>query len=118
MQYHVCHESDIPRGERRSYTVKNIPITLIHSEHGEFYAIYSICPHQRGPLGEGTLTGLTEANQPGDEFGYSRAGEIIRCPWHSFAFDVTTGSCLTAPDKYRVRTYQVKVDKQEVFLEI
>ncbi|GHO88465.1 Rieske (2Fe-2S) protein [Dictyobacter formicarum] len=118
MQYHVCHETDVPRGEKRSYTVKNIPVVVVHSEHDEFYAIYGICPHQRSPLGEGTLVGLTEATQPGEEFAIVRKGEIIRCPWHGFGFDVKTGACLTEPDKFRVRTYPIKVDNHEIYLEI
>ncbi|HCI79008.1 MAG TPA: hypothetical protein DHW02_04895, partial [Ktedonobacter sp.] len=44
---------------------KNIPIVLIHSNKGELYAIYAICPHQRGNLAYGALGGLTEAKPTG-----------------------------------------------------
>lgn len=118
MNYHICNIHDVPRGEKRSYTVKNIPIVLIHSNRGEFYAIYAICPHQRGNLGYGALGGLTEASQPGEPFHYVREGEILRCPWHGFSYDVTTGTCLTAPDTLRVKTYPVTVHDGEVYLEL
>jgi 3-phenylpropionate/trans-cinnamate dioxygenase ferredoxin subunit len=118
VEYRVCRVEDVPPGEKRTYTVKNIPIVLIHSKAGAFYAIYSTCPHQHGNLGLGALGGLTEASQPGDEFRYVREGEILRCPWHGFSFDVTTGTCLTEPHKLRVRTYDVHVHDQQVYLEL
>ncbi len=118
MEYHVCSVGDIPRGEKRAFTVKNIPVIVVHSQAGAFYATYRICPHQRGDLDYGLLGGLTDANTPGKEFEYIREGEILRCPWHSFSYDVTTGVCLTAPDKLRVKTYPVLIHEQEVFLDI
>ena len=118
MKYHVCNVQDVPRGEKRTFTVKNIPIVLIHSNQDEFYAIYSICPHQHGNFGYGALGGLTAASEPGAEFCYIREGEILRCPWHGFSFDVTTGACLTAPEKLRVKTYPVVLQDDNVFLEL
>ena len=118
MNYHICNIDDVPRGEKRAYTVKNIPIVLIRSNTGEFYAIYAICPHQRGNLAYGALGGLTEASEPGEPFRYVREGEILRCPWHGFSYDVTTGTCLTAPDTLRVKTYPVKVHDGEVYMEL
>ncbi len=105
-------------GEKRSYTVKNIPLVVVHSAAGEFYAIYGFCPHQRGPLVEGVLGGLTVADQAGAQFQYERQGEILRCPWHGFDFDVTDGRCLTVPERLRVKTYNVQVEGQELFLEL
>ena len=93
MNYYVCLVKDIPRGEMRAFTIKNIPMIVVHSQEGSFYAIYRICPHQRGDLYYGLLGGLTDAMQPGKEFEYIREGEILRCPWHSFSYDVTTGTC-------------------------
>ena len=118
MHYHVCSVVDVPRGEKRAYTVKNISVLLVHSETDEFYALYRICPHQRGDFNYGALVGLNEAEQAGADFHYTRGGEVLRCPLHSFSFDVTTGVCLTAPEKLRVRTYPVIVREQEVFLDI
>ena len=118
MHYRVCNVQDVPPGEMRTYTVKNIPVLVIHSKKGEFYAIYRICPHQRSDLAYGALGGLTDATQPGSEFRYTREGEILRCSWHGFSFDVTTGACLTEPYKLRVRTYPISVQEEEVFLEV
>jgi nitrite reductase (NADH) small subunit len=116
MKYRVCRVEDIPCGEKRSYTIKNLPIMVIHSQQGEFYAVYDRCPHQRAPLSEGVLGGLTAATQPGESFSYTRQGEIIRCPWHGFSYDVTNGTCL-ANERLRVKTYPLIVDDHQLFLD-
>ena len=57
---------------------------------GEFFALNNRCPHRGGSLCEGKLTGLVQSDEPG-EYQYIRRGEIIRCPWHSWEFDIRTG---------------------------
>jgi nitrite reductase/ring-hydroxylating ferredoxin subunit len=42
-----------------------------------------------------------------------RDGEIIRCPWHLWEFDLLTGLCLVDP-KVRVKTYPVSIEAGEV----
>jgi nitrite reductase (NADH) small subunit len=91
---------------------------VVHSKKGEFYAIYGLCPHQHSVLAAGTLGGLTVAEQPGETFEYIREGEILRCPWHGFSYDVTTGACLSEAKKLRVKTYPLTIADQEVFLEV
>ncbi|QBD82609.1 Rieske (2Fe-2S) protein [Ktedonosporobacter rubrisoli] len=117
MRYHICHEHDLPCGEKRAITVKNIPIVLIHGRDGAFHAVYGLCSHQKGPLSEGHVTGMTTGTQNG-EYLYTREGEILRCPWHGFEFDVKTGRCLADPLRQRIRVYPVIVDNHEIFLDI
>jgi 3-phenylpropionate/trans-cinnamate dioxygenase ferredoxin subunit len=57
---------------------------------------------------EGILTGLIEADEPG-HYKYSRKGEIIRCPWHGWEFDVRTGQSYCEPERIQVRSYPVEV---------
>ena len=49
-----------------------------------------------------------ESSAPGD-YRYSRQGEIIRCPWHGWEFDVRTGKSWCDPGKLRARNYAVAV---------
>ena len=46
---------------------------------------------------------------------YTREGEIIKCPWHQWEFDIKTGHALYDP-KLRVRTYRVEVEDEQVVL--
>jgi 3-phenylpropionate/trans-cinnamate dioxygenase ferredoxin subunit len=42
-------------------------------------------------------------------FEHSRAGEMVRCPWHGWEFDIRTGQSYCDPSKVRVRTFEVAV---------
>ena len=63
---------------------------------GEFFALNNRCPHRGGSLSDGVAVGLVQSSEPGD-YQYSRKGEIIRCPWHSWEFDIRTGQSWCDP---------------------
>ena len=46
---------------------------------------------------------------------YVREGRIVRCPWHNWEFDITTGVNLADAQK-RIRTYEVDVTDGQVYL--
>ncbi len=73
---------------------------------GEFFAIRNRCPHQGGPLCEGVQVGALTSDGPG-EYLHERPGEIIRCPWHAWEFDLRTGRSWFDPKRRRVRAYDV-----------
>ena len=77
---------------------------------GEFFALSNRCPHHGGSLCEGNLTGLVLSAEPG-QYNYIRRGEIIRCPWHSWEFDIRTGKSWCDPDKVKARRFGVSVEK-------
>ena len=52
--------------------------------------------------------GLVTAEKPYD-LVREREGEILRCPWHGWEFDVTTGRSVFMPDAVRVKSYPVDV---------
>jgi nitrite reductase (NADH) small subunit len=118
MRYLVCATSAIPRGEKRAYTIKNVPLLVVHSQEGSFYAVYDRCPHQHVPLSEGVLCGVTSATQPGDAFEVLREAEIIRCPWHGFSFDLSSGQCMVSAERLRVKTFPLTIERQELFVDI
>ncbi len=103
----VAAVSDVPPGSRRLATVNGRPIALFNLG-GEFFGLLDRCPHQGGSLCEGTLTGLVTADRPG-EYKISRKGEIIRCPWHGWEFDVRTGQSWCEPDRIRTRHYPLEI---------
>jgi 3-phenylpropionate/trans-cinnamate dioxygenase ferredoxin subunit len=49
------------------------------------------------------------ASEPG-RVEFERDGEILRCPWHGWEFDLRTGRSVVDPDGVRVRSYDVVVD--------
>lgn len=104
----VARASDIAPGERRLVTVKGRPFAIFNVG-GEFYGLFNRCPHQGGSLAHGIMTGLTTSRAPG-EYCYARKGEMVRCPWHGWEFDVKTGKSYCDPEKYKTRTVQVEIE--------
>ena len=45
------------------------------------------------------------------QFVVSRGGEVVRCPWHGWEFDILTGRSLYNPHRVRVRRYEVSVER-------
>jgi nitrite reductase/ring-hydroxylating ferredoxin subunit len=112
MAFHVVATTDeIPPGGRKVATVKGRPIVVFHT-NGRYFALYDRCPHQGAKLSEGKLTGLVEASEPGT-LCYTRRGEILRCPWHGWEFDLATGKSWCDPRRVRVKNYPVSVEKGE-----
>lgn len=88
----------------------------VFNVHGRYYALRNICPHKQGPLCTGRVYGRIVADAPpsgraldAPDYAVERDGEIIRCPWHLWEFDITTGRCLVDP-RARVKTYPVAVE--------
>lgn len=104
----VATVDEIPPGGRKLVELDGRSIGVFHIQ-GHFYAIRNRCPHQGGSLCEGRLTGFLTSSQPGD-YHYSRQGEILRCPWHGWEFDVKTGQSWFDPAQVRVRSYKVSVE--------
>ncbi len=98
---------DLSPGSRKLVIVRGRPIVVFNIA-GEFFALLNRCPHQGGSLCDGVLTGLVESGNPG-EYRYTRQGEIIRCPWHGWEFDVRTGQSWCEPDRIQAKPYPVEV---------
>lgn len=116
MVRHVVATADeIPLGSRKLVTVRGREIVVFNVE-GEYFALLDRCPHDGGSLCKGKLIGLVEAAAPG-EYRYSRRGEIVRCAWHGWEFDLRTGRSRCDPDRLRTRSYPVAVDKGATVVE-
>ena len=89
-RYVVGAVDDIPPGSRKVILVNGREIGVFNV-NGEFFAVLNRCPHQGGPLCSGRQTGFLVAPTPGD-YQLSRPGEVIRCPWHGWEFDLRSRS--------------------------
>jgi len=69
----VLDPEELPEGRVKAVTCKHRTLCLTHFE-GQFGALDNKCPHQGGPLGEGSIE-----------------GGLLRCPWHGWDFDPLTG---------------------------
>ncbi len=109
MTRHVIAPVDeLPPGTRKFLTIDERPIAIFNIK-GEFFGLLNRCPHQGAALCEGPLIGLAQSSDPG-EIEYTKLGEIIRCPWHGWEFDIRTGQSYCDPKRFRARAYPVNVE--------
>ena len=101
----VAPASAVPPGGRMLAEVAGRKIAIFNLG-GEFFGLLNRCPHQGGELCRGTTSGLLEAAAPG-EYRYTRQGEILRCPWHGWEFDIRTGQSRAEPQRIRTKAYPV-----------
>ena len=108
MSRHVVAAADeVPPGGRKLVTVRGRPIAVFNLG-GEYFGLLNRCPHQGGSLCEGLVTAVVTADRPG-QYLMSRQGEIIRCPWHGWEFDIRTGQSWCEPDRIQTRQYAVAI---------
>jgi 3-phenylpropionate/trans-cinnamate dioxygenase ferredoxin subunit len=104
----VALAAEIPPGSRKLVKVGTREI-VIFNVAGELFALSDKCPHKGGSLSRGRLTGVVSSSAPGT-YSYMRPGEILRCPWHGWEFDVRTGRSWCDPQRLRLMNYAVMVE--------
>jgi len=101
MTWHrVAAAADVGEGEAVAAEVGEHRIALCRVG-GTIYAFENVCPHAFALLSDGFVEG----------------GEI-ECPLHAARFDIATGECLAPPADRDLVIYPVKVEGDEVFVEI
>jgi 3-phenylpropionate/trans-cinnamate dioxygenase ferredoxin subunit len=107
----VAKAADIPPGERKLVSVKGRDIGVFNV-NGEFFALLNKCPHSGAALCTGRIIGLAQSDQPG-QYRLLRKGEMLRCPWHGWEFDIRTGQSWCDPNSTFVRSFEVRIEPGE-----
>jgi 3-phenylpropionate/trans-cinnamate dioxygenase ferredoxin subunit len=68
---------------------------------GEFFAVANLCTHDDGPLGQGQVM-----------------DHQVECPRHGARFDVRSGQVKALPAVRPIPTYEVKVEGDDVFVDV
>jgi nitrite reductase/ring-hydroxylating ferredoxin subunit len=113
MSTYLCRADELQPGQVRRCKVGRRNLVVVCTLSKEYYALGASCPHQGADMAAGVLEKRTVSDTPGEY----RTTEpmVLRCPWHSFDFDVTTGYCV-ADDSLRVSAHPVVVKGGEVHL--
>ena len=95
----VLDRDELPSERVKTVTCDRVSICMVHHE-GEFAALDNKCPHQGGPLGEGSI-----------ENG------LLRCPWHGWDYEPLTGR---SPGGYDdgITTYPIEVREDGVYIKL
>ncbi|MEH7177990.1 Rieske (2Fe-2S) protein [Neobacillus vireti] len=103
---------EIQPGERKVVQVGRASVLVIRNGDS-FYAIRNYCPHQGAEFETGSLRGVARSSNV-KEICYEENGGHIYCPWHHWSFDVKTGCAEHDPDRFKVKTYDVKVEGNDL----
>ena len=96
----VAETKDLRPGNAAAFEVEGKRIAVFNVG-GTYYAIDDTCPHEDGPLSEGSVE-----------------GDKVTCPWHQAEFDLKTGEVLSPPAFEGVKTYKVAVEGNEIKVEV
>jgi nitrite reductase (NADH) small subunit len=109
--------SDFPPGSHKVVRLGRVEVGIFNVD-GTLHALPNVCPHQFGPLCEGTVNGTTACSAATNwQFAWVRDGEIVTCPWHGIEFDIATGVSLVT-SRLKVRTYPVRVEDGQVVVTV
>lgn len=111
----VALAGEIAPGSRKIVTVRGREIGVFN-HGGEYFALLNRCPHQGAELCKGRLVGLATAERAG-AFEWSRAGEMLKCPWHGWEYDIRTGQSWCDPQDTKVKAYEVTVASGEALVQ-
>lgn len=108
----VCKKDEMQPGDRKAIQVRRMSILVIRNDKG-FYAVRNACPHQGAEFEKGVLRGAASAKGI-KEVDYEKPGGYIYCPWHHWSFDVETGCSMHDPENTKIRTFEVKIEDDDV----
>lgn len=95
----ACMVDDLNNGE--SMTVPgDIAVALFRNEEGQFFATADICTHEEWSLG-------SDSDLEGDE---------VICPLHMARFNIRNGAPLCFPATVALKTFDVEVDADKVYI--
>lgn len=101
--YKVADIDELPEGRVKSAKAGVRTVALSHFD-GQYAAMDNRCPHQGGPLGEGSI----ETGVDGQCW--------IRCPWHGWDFDPLTGKPPGGHEDSGQETFPVEVRDDGVYV--
>jgi nitrite reductase/ring-hydroxylating ferredoxin subunit len=96
----ACSVQKLGKGDLYSFDYDNKKI-LLANFNGKIYATDRICTHAEADLSNGILT-----------------EEGITCPLHLSVFNLETGMPQNIPAEKPLRTYNVKIEQNEIYVEV
>ena len=97
---HAANLSDLVEDEPLAVKLGDEQIALYRLD-GEVYATHNVCTHQFALLSD----------------GYMEDG-CIECPLHQGKFDIKTGAAMCAPVTQAIRVYPVKVEGDQIMVDL
>ncbi len=96
----VCNLNQVADGQLFGFDHNDKRILLANLK-GKLYATDLVCTHAEADLSTGFLT-----------------EEGVRCPLHLSVFDLESGKPKNPPAENALKTYNVKLEQNEIFVEV
>ncbi len=97
----ACKTTDIDAEDLIRFDHAGATYAIYHSPDGDFFCTDGLCSHEKVHLCDGLVMDY-----------------IIECPKHNGQFDYRTGEAKRAPVCVNLKTYKVKVEGGQVFIEL
>ena len=105
--------AELPPGSGKVVLAGRREIFVVNNGES-LYAVFNRCPHERAPLDRGFLGGTNLPTQTVGEYVFGLDQRVLRCPWHGYEFDLENGHCLADPERFRIATYEVVREGEEI----
>lgn len=96
----ACEKSQLGTNEMLSFDFEEKKL-LLTNLGGKIYATDRICTHEEADLSSGFLS-----------------EEGVRCPLHLSVFNLENGSPKNPPAEAPLKTYNIKIDQSEIYVEV
>lgn len=97
----LCAQSDVPEGGAVKIELAGRPPLAIFNIKGSFFVTDDTCTHGEASLSEGEIDT--------DEC-------VVECPWHSGAFELSTGKPCGAPCTIALRIHRFALHDGGIYL--
>ena len=92
----IANLNDLNDGEVKKIEFDDKAIALFKVD-GNYFATDDTCTHEKASISKGEIE-----------------GDIVTCPHHGARFDIKTGQALSLPAMFPLKTYQIKVDGNDI----
>jgi len=96
----IARTEEVSAGQKKAFEVEGKRIAIFNID-GQFSAIDDTCTHAGGPLSEGQVQ-----------------DSKVTCPWHGAQFDIKSGAVLQGPAANNITCYKVKIEGDDIYLEV
>ncbi len=97
----ACATDDIELEDLIRFDHGSQTFCIYRSPEGDFFATDGVCSHEKVHLCDGLVMDHT-----------------VECPKHAGVFDYRSGEAVRAPACVNLRTFPVRIDGNDVFIEI
>lgn len=94
----VCSTEDVAPGNGKRFCVDDFDLAVFNI-NGKFFITDDTCTHAPASLSEGCID-----------------GDVVECPFHLGAFHIPTGKPVAQPCTIPLKTYEVVIFDDEVFI--